>query len=265
MRAAYFNISVIGLMGFLTISSFFTSVCTAQDLTVRGTVVDGESLERLLGVHIKNTSVQGVTSDIDGNFSIHAEVGDTLEFTMIGYKEVQMVLKDSLEYESMIISMKPSPIILDDLNIYDYYKANTIIELPERQVYQVPGIEYPEKTEEDDYRLGVGEAIVSPVTAIYQLFSKEHKQLKRLYDESKENKEYEENYEEAKTALYAALDALGDKLDEYYMIDFLQFVGLTLESTARRSTYELVKILPGEVDRFYDHLHVKLEDANSEK
>lgn len=62
---------------------------TQQKQQITGRVVD-ESGETLIGVSIliKGT-VQGVTTDLDGNFSINAKIGDVLEFSCVGMKPIE--------------------------------------------------------------------------------------------------------------------------------------------------------------------------------
>ncbi|HYH55506.1 MAG TPA: SusC/RagA family TonB-linked outer membrane protein, partial [Anseongella sp.] len=60
----------------------------AQDITVRGTIQDGQGLP-LPGVSVivKGTGA-GTSSDLNGNYSISAPPGDTLEFSLLGYATV---------------------------------------------------------------------------------------------------------------------------------------------------------------------------------
>lgn len=70
---------------------FFSSFLSAQEVTITGSVSDAANGELMPGVTvaIKGTT-RGTISDVDGNFSIDAEVGATLVFSSIGYatKEV---------------------------------------------------------------------------------------------------------------------------------------------------------------------------------
>ena len=71
---------------FLTLFTLFFSAFTfAQDMTIQGTVKDENNLP-LPGVNIlvKGTT-NGVQTDFDGNYTIHANQNDVLVFSFIGY------------------------------------------------------------------------------------------------------------------------------------------------------------------------------------
>ena len=92
---------------------FILFVCSvsAEQFRITGKVVDAKNNEPLIGagVYIKGTHRETLT-DIDGNFSIAVEKGDTLKFAYVGFypKEVE-ILNDS----SLVIEME------DDGNTFD--------------------------------------------------------------------------------------------------------------------------------------------------
>lgn len=85
---------------------FILFVCSAsaEQFIITGKVVDAENHEPLIcaGVTVVGTH-RGVSTDIDGNFSIEVEKGAVLKFSCIGYysKDVE-VLNDS----SLFVEMK---------------------------------------------------------------------------------------------------------------------------------------------------------------
>ncbi|HEY5687831.1 MAG TPA: TonB-dependent receptor [Yeosuana sp.] len=66
---------------------FFPITLLAQQITVKGNVLEEESKQPLPGVSvlIKNTN-QGAVTDFDGNFQLNAKKGDILIFSFIGMK-----------------------------------------------------------------------------------------------------------------------------------------------------------------------------------
>ena len=66
----------------------------AQERTITGTVTD-ESGDILTGatVRVKGTS-RGTQTDLDGNYSIRVNEGDTLVFSYIGYKSLEIAVTD---------------------------------------------------------------------------------------------------------------------------------------------------------------------------
>ena len=70
------------------LSFSLSTVIHAQNITVKGTVVDANG-DPLIGVTItEQDTSNGAITDIDGNFSIACTKGGTLKFSYIGYKEV---------------------------------------------------------------------------------------------------------------------------------------------------------------------------------
>ena len=63
------------------------SFVIAQQITLKGNVIDDDSNESLPGVTllIKGTSL-GTSTDFDGNFTISSKVGDTLVVSFLGMK-----------------------------------------------------------------------------------------------------------------------------------------------------------------------------------
>lgn len=68
----------------------------AQQIAVKGTVLDEETKQSLPGVSvlIKNTS-KGTLTDIDGNFQINAKKGDVLVFSFTGMKTKQLTVSET--------------------------------------------------------------------------------------------------------------------------------------------------------------------------
>lgn len=110
----------IGLSAILSCAT----LAQAQDL-VRGIVVDSATFDGLASVNIQvwNTTT-GTVTDEKGNFSIQAHPGDTLVFTLVGYKRVELPLYD---YEPGIIRMREQYTLLKAVTI-DEYRAGNLYE-----------------------------------------------------------------------------------------------------------------------------------------
>lgn len=96
--------------------SFFTFDLSAQNGTIRGTVIDKEYNEPLIGVavQIAGTTI-GSSTDLDGNYSFSAPVGKhTLEFTYISYAKV--VIQD-VEVRADEITLINADLVEESLGI----------------------------------------------------------------------------------------------------------------------------------------------------
>ncbi|AWW29088.1 hypothetical protein DN752_02445 [Echinicola strongylocentroti] len=78
---------------FTLIAFFAVSLAYAQDVTVKGTVKDGETGEPLIGANILvKGSLSGTITDLDGNYSITTAPESTLVFSFIGYGTKEVVI-----------------------------------------------------------------------------------------------------------------------------------------------------------------------------
>ena len=78
---------------FLTaLAVMISSVAFAQKITVTGIVTDASNGEPVIGatVHEKGT-MYGVTTDLDGNYSISVPKNAILVFSSIGYQTVEIL------------------------------------------------------------------------------------------------------------------------------------------------------------------------------
>jgi iron complex outermembrane receptor protein len=106
------NIKLVLL--FLFLIPFFAF----SQITVSGKVVDKETKEVLSGVDVavKGTT-KGTVSDFDGNYTIqNVNLADVLVFTYIGYKPVEVVVKDS----KIDVEMEESAETLDEVVVIGY-------------------------------------------------------------------------------------------------------------------------------------------------
>ncbi len=76
----------------MVICFLLSGVIFAQVKTVNGTVTDSDGVP-LPGASIVLTETnEGATTDFDGNFSISAQEGATVEFSYVGYESQQVVV-----------------------------------------------------------------------------------------------------------------------------------------------------------------------------
>ena len=88
----------------------------ADTITVKGIVLSGDTLpdgtiskEPLVGCTIFNRrSRKGIVSNVNGEFSISAAVGDTLEVRYVGYKTKKTVVTEDMKNTSITLVTDPS-------------------------------------------------------------------------------------------------------------------------------------------------------------
>jgi len=102
---------------FLLMGLFLLSGPVFSQSLIRGIVVDSATFANLPYVNIQvKHSFKGTTTDINGSFSILATPHDTLIFSLLGYKKLELALAD---YEPGIIRLMEQPTLLRAVIVSD--------------------------------------------------------------------------------------------------------------------------------------------------
>lgn len=89
----------------------------APMISVSGTVTSQVDGEPLIGVSVRiKGSPRGVATDIDGKYALQAEKGQVLQFTYIGYKQVEV----SVDRNVIDVTMQEDYTTLDDVVVVGY-------------------------------------------------------------------------------------------------------------------------------------------------
>ena len=253
---------VFVFMGFVLMSLWpaWMHQSMAQKITIHGQVLDGSSLEELANVHVFLEEHLGTTTTMEGRFTFEVNHLDTLHLTLVGYDSLGLVITNTDPIQKVILAMQRSTIILRGVEISSNYQSETIIKRPEKVTYQIPGVSYSDKPAEKNYHMGLA-AIGSPMTGLYRAFSKKYKEEKKNYLYLQQKAEEDSVYVIAKSNLDNAFNHMNEYFDDYYYRDFIKYSGLTVQYVARCSEYELIKMLPEVIDRYYKHL----EEEEKEK
>ncbi|MFK8283204.1 carboxypeptidase-like regulatory domain-containing protein [Capnocytophaga canis] len=109
----------------MKVNNFFLWLCfcvslpliAQNDLVIKGKVIHNN--QPLPGVHIQNIDKKKfVTTDTEGLFLIHGEVGNVLKFTHVGKKDLyRSVNKEDLENELLIIELKEQVVELEEVEV----------------------------------------------------------------------------------------------------------------------------------------------------
>ncbi|WP_016777463.1 SusC/RagA family TonB-linked outer membrane protein [Anaerophaga thermohalophila] len=98
----------------------FSATLLGQERLINGTVVstDGEPLPGV-SIAIKGTTT-GTITDIDGNFQLEAEPSDVLQFSFIGFENLEVTVGDKT---TLNIEMEESTVALDEVVAIGYGRA----------------------------------------------------------------------------------------------------------------------------------------------
>lgn len=152
-------------------------------------LVNADSTEAVIGrAHIVNkTQKLGTVSDDFGVFTMTANVGDSIEFSAIGFEKLVIAAHDSMYTNTRMVGLKPVAYELSDVDIgllstYDRFKRDILKDKADINNYGIDAI-----SKFDVYippLPGQGGLNVpflgSPVTFLYNLLSKEGRQQRYL-------------------------------------------------------------------------------------
>lgn len=106
----------------------FCNVVTAQAIRVTGIVVD-ESSAPLQGVNIQiEDTNNGTTTNVDGEFSLSAAVGATLQFTYVGFESREIVISSGTSFLRIVMTqdIETSEVVV----VGSRNRSRTVIETP---------------------------------------------------------------------------------------------------------------------------------------
>ena len=102
----------------LTVSLCALAV-NGQTITVKGTVIDGQTKEPLTGVTVRevNKNTNGTVTDIDGNYTINVSPKANLLFTYMGYANKQVAINGRRKAD---VEMSPEAKQLEEFVVIGY-------------------------------------------------------------------------------------------------------------------------------------------------
>lgn len=196
-------------------------------VTIKGKVIDTNSYRPYYNLMVVNKSTGiGHFGSSTGKFSIKANKNDTILLSTTGYQTISLCMKDK-DYKSEYY--------------VEYYLSPWSLELAEAQVTPLKTSDELEKErnelerDEVDRIKGV-EAFASPITALYQFFSKKEKS-KRLVAEM----EYQDKKAEVLKELfrlYVAHDIIDLSPNEFD--SFVEFINVPDSFFRNASEYEMI-------------------------
>lgn len=218
------------LTAFLLLFSFFVSAAVAQDEMVRikGTVYDPTNKGSIPNLMIVNKRTQqGYFGTNSGYFELDVKRTDTLIIAATGFQTIKIFLKDSIldSSKNISIALKKLEITLKPVEIF------TKRDLEEIQK-DIESLGY----EKEDYMLQGAQALSSPITALYQAFSRRERN-KRLVAEMRNNDRRRELLKEL-FRKYVDNDII--TLDNADFDDFVDFSNVSENFMKTSTQYEFI-------------------------
>lgn len=179
------------LLYIFSLSSF------AQETSVKGTIVNNNSLLPIWNVNIVNTNkVRGAVSDAKGQFEIKADVNDILLISCLGFQSIEVrVTNDWLKNQNTRIKLTEKAYALEEV-VIPPYELTGYLEvdsklIPERENYwySIAGLTKRYEGGENSpnaFNRVIG-SLFNPADALYNFFGKKPKELKKLKELRKDD------------------------------------------------------------------------------
>jgi hypothetical protein len=179
-----------------------TGLCFSQENqdpeTISGTVLNASTDEILEGVNIINlNNVTGAITDAEGIFKIRAKVNDTLYFSFLGFKTLQVrVTNDWQKFGDVKVKMTEVGIALEEVVVKDV-ELTGYLEIDAKNVPVYKNVRYSISGLDSGYEAGnsqpgainkVLNAVFNPADFLYKAFGKRPQQMKKMREMKDDDK-----------------------------------------------------------------------------
>jgi len=239
----------------ITRSGFAQSENSDSLYIISGRLIDFMSEDGVQFAHIIDQTRKHTTiSNTLGYFRILAGIHDLLIITAIGYYDLPVLLNDSLVYVDELRVFKLIPRIypigevkIGQLGTYEQFKYNFLnLDIPEPTDQMHPSI-IPDIENGIDTLDIIGPlSVMSPISAIYYLLSKEGKSLRKLEKITEEEdflKQIEYKYSHEMLTRITGLE--GEALYE-----FITFCNFNREFLLESSEYEIIEAVLEKLEEY---------------
>lgn len=211
----------------------FSLVAYSQDTTmVSGKVLNAANDIPINNAHIVNLNqVHGSVTDSDGNFEIRATVNDTLYFSYLGFKTIQVrVTNDWFRFGEVKIKMTELGIALEEVVVAPVQLTGYLeidaknIPIYDNYRYSISGLNtgYEGGDNSPGAISRVLGAVFNPADALYNIFGKQPKNMRKLR-QMKEDDEIR--------------NLLVNKFDRQTLMALLQISRVDIDEILRRCNY----------------------------
>ena len=217
---------------------FIISISTyAQEIndepyTIKGQIMNAANDKPIFNANIINiNTVKGTISDMEGRFELKASINDTLYFSFVGYKSMQVrVSEDWVKFGEVKVKMTEVAIALEEVTVSNI-KLTGYLEIDAKNIpvydnfrYQISGLDYG--YEGGSYQKSsfsrTLDAIFNPTDLLYKVFGNKPQQMKKIR-QMKEDK--------------SIRDLLVDKYNRETLSAVLQISITEIEEILKRCNY----------------------------
>jgi len=203
----------------------------SSEVVIKGKVYSADKDRAYYDLMIVNKRTHyGIFGNADGSFTVKARRADTLMFGALGLKTENFSVSDTIKQDTVVIAIKLDPLIVA-LRVVEVLPERTLKEIQK----EIDKLGYDER----DYRISGVNALQSPITFLYESFSKRERSKRvvaSLINEERKRdllKELLHQYVE-----YDIINLSDESFDAF--IDFVNVPEATLKSL---SQYEFLMFI----------------------
>jgi hypothetical protein len=227
------------ILTFLILILFSIPSFSQNPVTVTGKVFDAENAAASFPVlMIVNLSTQrGIFGNADGTFSTTLQKKDTLLISATGYTQKRICFKDSADKGTYSITLALNK-LHQDLKMVEIF--------PERDLEKIENDIQKLGYDESDYRLTGIDAWASPLTALYQQFSKKEKDKRKAAE--LRNESHRKDLIKELFRMYRKNNLID--LSDEEADNFIQYLNINDDMMKRWTQYELAVYIKTKYERF---------------
>lgn len=240
-RVSFYNpVLRFFIITFFLLTFFPAKIFAQHMITINGKAMDAEHpaflLEQVMTINLRTQ--QGFFGNADNSFSIKIEKNDTLVITALGYRTEKICFRDSVlqEVYTVIVPLKKISITLKEATIFVPRSLSRVEE-------DIKKLGYSSK----DYRLTGIDAWQSPITAMYEAFSRKERSKRRVAEMMNEDRRKELLREIL--ANYSRAGLIELRYNEYNA--FIDYLGLNEMLLKSFSQYELAVFIK---EKYYNYI-----------
>ncbi|UZO80753.1 carboxypeptidase-like regulatory domain-containing protein [Aquimarina sp. ERC-38] len=186
MKFGYYLLLLLCTLPFCT----FAQEEVAETPMVSGKVLNAANDVKLESVHVVNLNkVKGTITNDQGDFTLSAEVDDTLYFTYIGFKPIKIrVTNDWIRFGAVKIKMTELGIALEEVVVADV-QLTGYLEIDAKRIpiynnyrYSISGLSrgYEGGSRQPGAFNKVLKSIFNPADFLYNVFSKKGNEMRKM-------------------------------------------------------------------------------------
>ena len=237
--------------------SFCQFIKMEDRVIVAGYVLDADEHSPLVYTNISiRHRHEGTISDTAGYFALSAKMYDTIRFSILGYERKYVVVDDKAveSNEPLMVYLKPESYLLPTVDIFEWrynqlkYEVKTMNLPDDDYIYALQNFPVKQKAisfYNNTPTNGAG-LTFSPITALYEAFSKEGKEKRKLAEI--QEKDYVEKLIEERITTEQIIELTG--FTKVEVVRFLDWCSFSAEFINSMNAYYFIMVVKHKAEQY---------------